>query len=116
MFPLFTKLLSLNSFSIYKIMKPNLDIKIAGKYRTIRKIGAGSFGEIYLAYNMNSGEQYAVKLVNASPGKQKGTPSTAHLRSKGAQTIARRRYVRNMQQEYQLYITMGKKANTTHSC
>ena len=97
-------------------MKPNLDIKIACKYRTIRKIGAGSFGEIYLAYNMNSGEQYAVKLVNASPGKQKSTPSTAHLRGKGAQTLARRTYVRNTQQEYPLCITTEKKANTTHLC
>jgi len=32
------------------------------KYRLIRKIGSGSFGDIYLAVNINNGEEVAVKL------------------------------------------------------
>ena len=35
---------------------------IGNKYRVIRKIGSGSFGDIYLAMNRNSGEEVAVKL------------------------------------------------------
>ena len=32
------------------------------KYRLMRKIGSGSFGDIYLAVNVNNGEEVAVKL------------------------------------------------------
>ena len=32
------------------------------KYRLMRKIGSGSFGDIYLAVNTNNGEEVAVKL------------------------------------------------------
>ena len=32
------------------------------KYRLLRKIGSGSFGDIYLAVNVNNGEEVAVKL------------------------------------------------------
>ena len=51
-------------------MKANTDIKIAGKYNIARRIGAGSFGEIFLAFDINSGEQFAVKLVFSSRGIQ----------------------------------------------
>lgn len=35
---------------------------VAGKYRLVRKIGSGSFGDIYLAMNIANGEEVAVKL------------------------------------------------------
>eukprot|EP01023_Acetabularia_acetabulum_P026311 TRINITY_DN25029_c0_g1_i2.p1 TRINITY_DN25029_c0_g1~~TRINITY_DN25029_c0_g1_i2.p1 ORF type:complete len:347 (+),score=33.06 TRINITY_DN25029_c0_g1_i2:49-1089(+) len=40
----------------------SMDIRIAGKYRLGRKLGAGSFGEIYLGTNIQTGEEVAIKL------------------------------------------------------
>ncbi|MEW5314822.1 MAG: hypothetical protein WDW38_006291 [Sanguina aurantia] len=39
-----------------------LDIRIAGRYRLGRKIGGGSFGDIYLGTNIQNGEEVAIKL------------------------------------------------------
>ena len=36
---------------------------IGGKFKLGRKIGSGSFGELYLGVNVQSGEEVAVKLV-----------------------------------------------------
>ena len=35
---------------------------VGSKYRLCRKIGSGSFGDIYLAINVNNGEEVAVKV------------------------------------------------------
>ncbi|XP_058518038.1 casein kinase I-like [Ochotona princeps] len=35
---------------------------VGGKYKLVRKIGSGSFGDIYLAVNSTNGEEVAVKL------------------------------------------------------
>ncbi|KAJ8025709.1 Casein kinase I isoform alpha [Holothuria leucospilota] len=35
---------------------------VGGKYRLVRKIGSGSFGDIYLGINQQNGEEVAVKL------------------------------------------------------
>eukprot|EP00002_Diphylleia_rotans_P021173 TRINITY_DN4122_c0_g1_i7.p1 TRINITY_DN4122_c0_g1~~TRINITY_DN4122_c0_g1_i7.p1 ORF type:complete len:394 (-),score=91.32 TRINITY_DN4122_c0_g1_i7:217-1398(-) len=42
-----------------------LELRVAGKYKLIRKIGSGSFGEIYLGVNVTNGEEVAVKLESA---------------------------------------------------
>jgi casein kinase 1 len=42
-----------------------MEIRVGGKYRLKRKIGSGSFGSIYLATNVQSNEEVAVKLENA---------------------------------------------------
>lgn len=39
-----------------------MDLKVGGKYRLGRKIGHGSFGDIYLAINIQNNEEVAVKL------------------------------------------------------
>ena len=39
-----------------------MDLKVGGKYRLGRKIGHGSFGDIYLGINIQTNEEVAVKL------------------------------------------------------
>jgi serine/threonine protein kinase len=39
-----------------------MEIKIAGKYKIVRKIGQGSFGQIYLGNNIQTNEEVAIKL------------------------------------------------------
>ncbi|XP_071441664.1 casein kinase I-like, partial [Hetaerina americana] len=41
---------------------PSKDFIVCGKYRLVRKIGSGSFGDIYLGINITNGEEVAVKL------------------------------------------------------
>uniref|UniRef100_G3VDE6 non-specific serine/threonine protein kinase n=1 Tax=Sarcophilus harrisii TaxID=9305 RepID=G3VDE6_SARHA len=56
---------------------------VGGKYELLRKVGAGSFGDIYLAINITNGEEVAVKLESQKakhpqllgpPGAQPGGP------------------------------------------
>ena len=42
--------------------KPNMDLRVGRKFRIGRKIGSGSFGEIYHGTNIISGEEVAIKL------------------------------------------------------
>ena len=39
-----------------------MDIRIAGRFKLGRKLGSGSFGEIYIATELSSKEEFAVKL------------------------------------------------------
>jgi serine/threonine protein kinase len=39
-----------------------MELRVGGKYRLGRKIGSGSFGDIYLGTNVQSGEEVAIKL------------------------------------------------------
>ncbi|KAL6782541.1 FAP4 [Auxenochlorella protothecoides x Auxenochlorella symbiontica] len=40
----------------------HMDIRIAGKYRLGRKIGSGSFGDIYIGTHLLTGEEVGIKL------------------------------------------------------
>lgn len=39
-----------------------MDLLIGGKYKVTKKLGGGSFGEIFLAVDSSTDEQFAVKL------------------------------------------------------
>ncbi|PON47100.1 Serine/threonine protein kinase [Parasponia andersonii] len=41
-----------------------MDARVGGKFRLGRKIGSGSFGEIYLGTNIQTNEEVAIKLEN----------------------------------------------------
>lgn len=41
-----------------------MELRVGGKYRVGRKIGSGSFGEIYLGTNIQTNEEVAIKLEN----------------------------------------------------
>ena len=42
--------------------KRTMELRVGKKYRLGRKIGSGSFGDIYLGTNMTTGEEVAIKL------------------------------------------------------
>ena len=44
-----------------------LELRVGNKYRLGRKIGSGSFGDIYLGTNIQTGVQAAIKLVRPTP-------------------------------------------------
>jgi len=39
-----------------------MELRVGKKYRLGKKIGSGSFGDIYLGTNMTTGEEVAIKL------------------------------------------------------
>lgn len=43
-----------------------IEIRVGGKYRLGRKVGCGSFGEIYMGVNVQTNEEVAVKLESSS--------------------------------------------------
>eukprot|EP00002_Diphylleia_rotans_P009474 TRINITY_DN1973_c0_g2_i3.p1 TRINITY_DN1973_c0_g2~~TRINITY_DN1973_c0_g2_i3.p1 ORF type:complete len:449 (+),score=61.88 TRINITY_DN1973_c0_g2_i3:57-1403(+) len=43
-------------------MSSSLELRIAGKYKLVKKLGAGSFGEIYLGVNIATGDEVAIKM------------------------------------------------------
>lgn len=39
-----------------------MDLKLGGKYKIGKKLGAGAFGEVYLVTEISSGTEYAIKI------------------------------------------------------
>uniref|UniRef100_A0A1A9WFW3 non-specific serine/threonine protein kinase n=1 Tax=Glossina brevipalpis TaxID=37001 RepID=A0A1A9WFW3_9MUSC len=50
----------------FSLVKHRSDVIVGGKYRLSRKIGSGSFGDIYLGISIQSGEEVAVKMESTS--------------------------------------------------
>ncbi|CAO3579696.1 unnamed protein product [Absidia cylindrospora] len=48
-------------------MSQSMDLRVGNKYRIGRKIGYGSFGDIYLGTNIVTGEEVAIKLELSKP-------------------------------------------------
>ncbi len=41
-----------------------MDLRVAnGKYKLIKKLGHGAFGDIFIGKNVKTGEEVAIKLV-----------------------------------------------------
>lgn len=46
------------------LARASMDCHFGGKYRLGRKIGGGSFGEIYVGIDIHTKEEIAIKLEN----------------------------------------------------
>ena len=43
-----------------------MELRVGKKYRLGRKVGSGSFGDIYLGTNVTNGQEVAIKLERAA--------------------------------------------------
>jgi len=43
-----------------------MELRVGKKFRLGKKIGSGSFGDIYLGTNMTTGEEYGLSQVSVS--------------------------------------------------
>jgi len=46
-----------------KMTSSGIELRIGNKYRVGRKIGSGSFGDIYLGTHIQTDEEVGIKLV-----------------------------------------------------
>lgn len=53
-----------------------MELRVGGKYRVMKRLGSGAFGDIYAGVNVKTNEEVAIKLVsNRSPlPKQNSRP------------------------------------------
>jgi serine/threonine protein kinase len=47
-----------------------MELRVGGKYRLGKKIGSGSFGDIYLGHHISTGEEVAIKLESVKSRHQ----------------------------------------------
>ena len=60
-----------------------MELRVGKKYRLGRKIGSGSFGDIYLGTNLTSGEEVAIKLESVKSKRVSRRPLKAGPRAGG---------------------------------
>ena len=56
-----------------------MELRVGNKYKLVRKIGGGSFGDIYLGVNITNGEEFAVKKKKKSFNEQTTLKMQTHL-------------------------------------
>lgn len=44
---------------------PQYEVRVAGRFKMGKKIGSGSFGEIFLAVDLNTNKEVAIKFVSS---------------------------------------------------
>jgi len=60
------------------------EVRVAGRFKMGKKIGSGSFGEIFLAVDLQTNKEVAIKFVRGiilyddNVGVQKGTQAPAN--------------------------------------
>ena len=45
---------------------PQYEVRVAGRFKMGKKIGSGSFGEIFLAVDLNTNKEVAIKFVRST--------------------------------------------------
>jgi hypothetical protein len=51
-----------------------MELRVGGKYKFTKRLGAGAFGDIYSGVNIKSNEEVAIKLVSSLPFLGSGLP------------------------------------------
>ncbi len=67
-----------------------MNIWVGGRYRMIKKIGEGAFGEIYLGDNPLTGQKVAIKLVLSPRARHRKTTNPATIFSLSRPIYTRR--------------------------
>lgn len=44
--------------------RPKVELRVGGKYKLGKKLGSGSFGDLYLGTHIHTGEEFGIKLEN----------------------------------------------------
>ena len=43
-----------------------MELRVGGKYKVTKRLGAGAFGDIYAGFNVKTNEEVAIKLVSSN--------------------------------------------------
>ena len=60
-------------------MELSQHIKIGKKYKIIKNLGEGSFGQLYIGENIATGEQVAIKLEDTSENEKEMLKHEANI-------------------------------------
>jgi hypothetical protein len=58
----------LNANQAQYLDDPQYEVRVAGRFKMGKKIGSGSFGEIFLAVDLNTNKEVAIKFVSTKTG------------------------------------------------